>query len=198
MASKKWISQTIGGFEFQVMNLDFPEIEERVLAEMDAGVSVYYDTRWNTTTLFSNWLGDNKPLFKNREILAIGAGVGFETLLLAQLASIVYINDFAPVSVQLCAEQLEKNGYHNFKKLPGDFTEIDLPKRAKLAIGCFIVYNQETRDAMLKFIDRFPGEIILVNEKLKAFCQFLSSCPRPHEVLFEDGPALAIRFEGKQ
>jgi ubiquinone/menaquinone biosynthesis C-methylase UbiE len=194
MASTKWISQKIGGHDFEVMNLDFPEIEARVLAEMDSGVSVYYDTRWDTTTRFSDWLGENAGTFENREILAIGAGVGFETLLLAQKSAKLYINDFAPVSVELCAEQLEQNGFTNYIKLPGDFTEIPLPETADLAVACFIVYNQETRDAMLKFIERFNGEIILVNERLKAFCQFLDSCRRPHEVIFEDGAALAIRF----
>jgi predicted nicotinamide N-methyase len=194
MSSPKWIPQQIGGHVFDVMNLDSPEVETRVLAEMNSGVSVYYDTRWETTTLFSNWLGENPDCFENREVLVIGAGVGFETLLLAQKASKIFINDFAPVSVELCCEQLEQNGYSNYIKLPGDFTEIALPSTARLAIGCFIVYHKETCDAMLRFVERFNGEVILVNERLKAFCRFLDSCDRPYEIIFEDGPAMAIRF----
>ncbi len=201
MASKAssgnlWIKESFGDLEFDVLNLDHPEIDSRVMAEMDAGVAVYYDTRWGATSIFSLWLGENAPAFTGKRVLAIGAGVGFENLLLARAADHLIINDFAPVSVELCAEQLQKNGLTNFENLPGDFTTLPLPN-SDIAVGCYIIYNPETRAAIEKFLVRYEGEVILVNEKLKAFRQFLAACERPFEIIFEKDAAIAIRFPGR-
>ncbi|MDA7597328.1 protein N-lysine methyltransferase family protein [bacterium] len=191
--SELWIKESFGEVEFDVLNLDHPEVEARVIAEMDSGVGVYYDTRWGATSIFSLWLGENGAEFSGKRVFAIGAGVGFENLLLARSADQVTINDFAPVSVELCAEQLTKNGLTNFDKLPGDFTTLPLPD-FDIAVGCYIIYNNETHEAVEKFLDRYDGEIILVNERLKAFRQFLTACERPFETIFEEESAIALRF----
>ena len=189
-----WLKHTVGGTEFDVLNLDHPDVETRVMAEMAAGVAVYYDTRWQSTTVFSDWIGDNPDFFRRKRVLAIGAGVGFENLLLASVAEHLILNDFAPVSVDLCAEQLAQNGFTNFEKLPGDFTQIPLPDGIDLVVACFLVYHPASRRAIEQFLDRFPGEVILVNEFLPGFRQFMKACPRQTETLCETDRALAVRL----
>ena len=181
----------IGTTTFALMNLNHPRVEKEIMAEMSQGIDVYYDRRWETTGILTEWLAQNIDLFRDKRVLILGAGVGAETLILGRHASHVWINDLAPTAVTLCQEQLVKNGIHNATSLPGRYEQLDLPE-VDLIVASFLVYNNETYHAMSAFMDEHQGEIILVNERLAPFPKLLSE--RPHRILFEKDAALGVIF----
>lgn len=191
-----WITKKIGKRVFTTLNLDHPDIGNRIMGEMSEGIAVYYDTRWKMTDDFCDWLIQHEESFRGRDLLVIGAGVGLETLVLASMARHIYLNDLAPVSLELCAEQLEQNGLTNYQPIPGDYTRIDLPE-ADLAVGCFVIYNRQTSLSARAFLDRFSGEVLLVNPPMPPFPLFLRQCSRPHQQAMETPEGLAIRFPRK-
>lgn len=182
MEDALWIREEVGGVEFSLMNLEHPRVDARVIAEIEAGVDVYYDRRWTATGVLTDWLGHHRELFENKRILILGAGVGAETLLLGKYGQHLWINDLAPTALELCEEQMRENGLTNFTCLCGRYETIELP-RADLVIGGFLIYNDETEAAMEAFLENFDGELILVNERLAPFPAFLSR--HPHTIVFE-------------
>ena len=183
MADELWTSKNVGGEEFQLMNLEHSSVDKRVMAEMDAGVDVYYDRRWLATSILTDWLGEHRALFEGKKVLALGVGVGEESLLLGMYGEHIWLNDLAPVSLELCAEQMEENGLSNFTLLAGRYEQLKLPK-VDLVIGGFLIYNDETCAAMEAFLKGHKGQVILVNERLAPFPDFLER--HAHEIIFDD------------
>ena len=183
MADIKWMSKQVGGEEFQLLNLEHSSVDARVMEEMEAGVDVYYDRRWGATAVLTDWLGEHREVFEGKKVLALGVGVGEESLLLGKLGEHIWLNDLAPVSLELCGEQMEENGLSNFTVLVGRYEQLDLPK-VDLVIGGFLIYNEETCAAMEAFLKGHKGQVILVNERLAPFPEFLKR--HEHEIIFDD------------
>lgn len=178
----------IGRESFSLMNLNHPRVEEEIIAEMSRGIAVYYDVRWETTGVFTDWLAGNRDLFHQKRVLVLGAGVGAETLILGRHARHLWINDLSPTALSLCEEQLAENGITDTTFLPGRYEQLDLPE-VDLVVGSFLVYNGDTYRAMNTFMDSHRADFILVNEALAPFPKILRE--RAHEILFEEGPAIA-------
>ncbi len=187
-----WSEVLIGDERYIWMNLDHPAIEQRILAEMDAGIAVYYDRRWETTGVFSEWMVGHPEVIRGKRVLVLGAGVGVETLIIGRHCRHVWINDLAPVALELCAEQLEQNGIKNYSMLPGRFEELDLPE-VDLVVASFLIYNNETLQPIRAFIQRNTAPLIVVNERLKPFRKFLKS--EPHTVLFDQDAGVGVLLE---
>ncbi len=193
----RWLPKSLGEESFEILDLRAPEIERRILGEMDAGVDVYYDQRWRATETFSRWLLEHPETARGKNVLALGAGIGLETLAIGRLCGHLWVNDLAPVSVELCGEQLHRNGIDGFTPLPGSITEIPLSPEIDLAVACFLIYEDETRAAMDTFVDRFPGEILVANGPLPAFHRWREKLDRPLEILFEDDSVQALRLPAR-
>lgn len=188
-----WLTRTVGTESFELLDLKHPEVEARILGEMDDGIDVYYDRRWGATEIFTRWLLEHPEVVEGKRVLALGVGIGLETLALGRLCGHLYINDLAPVSLDLCAEQLERNGIRNFTKMPGPMEALALPE-VDLAVACFLIYEDVTRTAMSAFAEKFPGEILVANGPLPAFKEWLAALPRPSETLFQEESAHALRL----
>ncbi|WP_411845757.1 methyltransferase domain-containing protein [Roseibacillus persicicus] len=173
----------VGSDRFWLMNLDHPAVEQKVMAEMEEGVEVYYDRRWGATAVLTDWLAQNLSLVTDQNILILGAGVGAETLLLGNYGKHVWLNDLAPTALELCAEQMTRNKLSNFTLLEGRYEQLNLPK-VDLVVGSFLIYNDETHAAMENFLRKHEGRVILVNERLAPFPKFLKN--HDHEIVFED------------
>ena len=109
-----WSTYTLAGHRFQLLNLDHPEIASRVLGDLDAGIAVYYDNRWDLTTRFCRFLLAHPAWVAGRSVLVLGAGIGLETLVIGRLCTTLYVNDRAPGALELCAQQLRQNGITEF------------------------------------------------------------------------------------
>jgi predicted nicotinamide N-methyase len=187
----RWLSHSVGDVSYRLLNLEHPSVDEVIMKEMSNGVQVYYDRRWSLTDFFAAWLLENREWMAGRKVLVLGAGVGLETVVLGMHAAQLYINDLAPVSLDLCMQQLEENGIYGTTLLPGYYETIEVPD-VDLVVGCFLIYNRETRAAMTAFCERFSGPILLVNETLGDFRSFLNGLTRPANVLFSEGPARGV------
>ena len=194
MSTELWEETSIGQEQYTLMNLEHPNVEARVRSDMDAGVAVYYDRRWSITTVLTAWLLENVEVFRGKRVLVLGAGVGAEALVLARHGAHVWVNDLAPAALELCAEQLNENGLHNYTELLGRYESIDFPE-VDLVVAGFLIYNKDTLAAMRAFLARHPGDVLLVNERLKAFRTFLKT--EPHEVIFDlDDGSVGILLKG--
>lgn len=189
MEDTLWKKTAIGEDEFALMNLDHPTVEARVIAEMESGVDVYYDRRWGATAILTEWMSQHLPYFQGKRVLALGAGVGSETLILGKYAEHIWINDLAPAALELCAEQMEKNGLNNFTNLLGRYEDLELPQ-VDLVVGGFLIYNDDTLAAMETFLASHAGEVILVNERLAPFPKFLKD--HDHEIIFDIDGAVGV------
>jgi predicted nicotinamide N-methyase len=194
MSTELWEETCIGQEHYTLMNLEHPHVEERVRSDMDAGVAVYYDRRWSITKVLTAWLLENVDVFRGKRVLVLGAGVGAEALVLARHGAQVWVNDLAPAALELSAEQLNKNGLHNYTELLGRYEAIDFPE-VDLVVAGFLIYNKDTLAAMRAFLARHQGDVLLVNERLKAFRTFLKT--EPHEVIFDlDDGSVGILLKG--
>lgn len=185
----------MGGESYALMNLNHPEADARVQADMDAGVDVYYDRRWVITEALTAWMLEHLNQIRGKRVLVLGAGVGAETLVLGRHCEHVWINDLAPGALDLCAAQLEQNGLHNYTALLGRYEDLQLPE-VDLVVASFLIYNKSTLAAMRTFLASQRGDVLLVNERLQEFRQFLKS--EAHRVIFdrEDG-AVGILLQGE-
>lgn len=156
----------LGKRTYQALDLDHPEIVREVTRDMDDGVAVYYDRRWGLTERFCRFLLDRPELVEGRTVLVAGAGVGLEAVVIGSLAGRIIVNDLAPASLTLAARQLEENGVRDFSVDLGLFQDVALDG-VDLVIACFVVYNEETRDAMAQLLRRAAkrgAPVILANE----------------------------------
>ena len=188
----KYEVSQIGSDDYLLLDLDQREVELKVMADMDAGVEVYYDRRWEVTASLTSWLEDHHAVYAGKRVLVIGAGVGIETAVIGRLAQKLFINDLSPVALELCSAQLEKNGVDNFEALLGRYEEIELPE-VDLIVASFLVYNKETLGAMRKFMSENNCSFILMNENLPDFVRCLKEIP--NEVLFEEEGAMCVMFK---
>jgi len=185
------VSQIVSN-DYLLLDLDQREVELKVMADMDAGVEVYYDRRWEVTAYLTSWLEDHHAVYAGKRVLVIGAGVGIETAVIGRLAQKLFINDLSPVALELCSAQLEKNGVDNFAALLGRYEEIELPE-VDLIVASFLVYNKETLGAMRKFMSENNCSFILMNENLPDFVRCLKEIP--NEILFEEEGAMCVMFK---
>ena len=192
MTSTLFQPELIGSETFALMDLNHPRVEDDIMADMSAGVAVYYDRRWETTGVLTEWLAQNIDLFREKGVLILGAGVGAETLILGRHASHIWVNDLSPVAVTLCLEQLAENKITNATSLVGRYEQLELPE-IDLVVASFLVYNDDTYRAMSHFMDQHQGDLILVNERLAPFPKLLTE--RPHQILFEKEAALGVLFQ---
>ena len=144
----------IGGERLQRIDFDHPEVVARVLDEMASGIDVYYDRHWPFTQEFCAFLADRPELVRNRNLLVVGAGVGMEAVIAGRLARRLWINDLAPVAVELQMRQLRANGVTVEGTLAGSFAELALPPEVDLVMGCFVVYDENTAAAVEAMLRR--------------------------------------------
>lgn len=163
----------LGKETYQALDLDHPEIEREVTRDMDDGVAVYYDRRWGLTERFCRFLLDRPEMVEGRKVLVAGAGVGLEAVVIGSLAGRIVVNDLAPASLTLAARQLEANDVMDFDLHRGLFQDADLDG-VDLVIACFVVYDEETRDAMAELLRRAAERtipVILANEEVGSYFQ---------------------------
>jgi len=185
----KYRNLTIGETDYKLLDLDQKSVEKRIIEDMEAGVDVYYDRRWEVTDYLTAWLENHHEVYADKRVLVLGAGVGAETLVLGRLSEMIHLNDLSPTALELCAEQLEHNGIDNYKILLGRYEQLDLPE-VDLVVASFLVYNRETLDAMKRFVSENNCQFILMNENLKEFKSLLAEFS--HEILFEEEGATCV------
>lgn len=189
-----WLRVEIASRSFQMLNLDHPWIDACILGEIDSGIDVYYDRRWNLTDRFCHFLLAEPAWVAGRTVLVLGAGVGLETLVIGSLCKKLYINDLAPVALDLCARQLCQNGILDFACLPGRYENLALPA-VDLIAGCFLVYNRETASAMRQILDRRTPPILLMNQNLPIFRKLVRETRRTIRFLLPPEDIPCILFE---
>ena len=191
-----WSTYTLAGHRFQLLNPDHPEIAVRVLEDLDAGIAVYYDSRWDLTTRFCRFLLAHPAWVAERSVLVLGAGMGLETLVIGRLCTTLYVNDRAPGALALCAQQLRQNGITDFTCLCGTYETLDLPQ-VDILVGCYLVYNRDTAAAMRQLLARSTPPVLLCNGNLLSWQALLRETPRPYRALLPPDDFPCLLFEAK-
>lgn len=196
----RWIPVEISGHPFERINLEHPEVGGRVVDEMESGVDVYYDRRWRLTRRFCRFLLDRPELVEGRSVFVAGAGVGMESVVAGRLGGSVTVNDLAPVALELCVEQLERNGVVEPGVAPGPFQDAELDG-IDLVMACFVIYDEETGRAMSRLLER-AGKLeipaLLANQDLGGhFSEVLSATDRPVRDLDPDGKDRFVWVAGR-
>lgn len=171
------------------LDLTDPDIEGRILAEMESGVEVYYDREWPFTRRFCHFLVEHPELLEDRDVLVAGAGVGLEAVVAGHLCDRLWINDRAPEALALLRWQLRENDLPEPRVVPGSFADIDLPT-VDLILACFVVYDRETRRATRALESRAGAEgipLLLGGEDIGGHLSaLLERVERPVRPLLED------------
>jgi predicted nicotinamide N-methyase len=194
-----WSPYALAGQRFQLLNPDHPEIATRVLGDLDAGIAVYYDSRWDLTTRFCRFLLTHPAWIVGRSVLVLGAGIGLETLVIGRLCTTLYVNDRAPGALDLCAQQLRQNGITDFTCLCGSYETFDLPP-VDLLVGCYLVYNRDTAAAMRQLLTRHTPPVLLCNDNLLSWQALLRETKRPYRALLtpDDFPCLLFEVDAPE
>jgi hypothetical protein len=194
MQESLWVTSRIGPYTFDVINLDHPQVHATILREIKSGVDVYYDRRWEVTDTFCRFLVDQQKWVFNRSVLILGVGLGMETLVIGRLCRKLYLNDLAPIALELCTMQLRKNNIRNFYIFLGRYENIHFPL-VDMIVGCFLVYNAETLKAMKRFLTISSQPILLMNEPLPPFQRLLKITHRKLSHILPNSPCPCILFE---
>jgi len=189
-----WHPITLAGHTCQLLNLDHPEISARILGDLDAGIRVTYDQRWDVTARFGRFLLTNPEWVAGRTVLVLGAGVGLEALVIGRLCRHLYLNDLAPAALALSAEQLQHNGIAHFTCLCGRFETLPLPP-VDLVVGCYLVFSQDTAAAMRQFLARATPPVLLINDNLLNWQSLLKTTKRPYRLLLPPDELPCILFD---
>jgi len=177
MPEPLWIATRLGNHSFRLLNMDHPDIEAAVLSEIESGVDVYYDRRWDAAEVFCHFLISQPRWVANRSVLILGAGIGVESLVVGRLCKRLYLNDYAAVALELSARQLRENRILNFELLVGPYETITCPE-VDIVLGCSLVYNKETLRAMRQFLGRCHYPIILINDPMPSFDALIKTTTR--------------------
>ena len=188
-----WTNIKLNHHEFLVLDLDHPEVETLIMSEIESGVDVYYDRRWEVTEAFCLFLLAEQEWLFNRSILVIGAGIGIETLIVGRLSKDIYINDQAPIALDLCSKQFRRNGIFNYKRLPGPYESIEIPQ-IDMVVGCYLVYNAMTLKAMQQFFDHCSYPILLMNEDDRYFKRLVQSTHKRIQSVFSANSFHCVLF----
>lgn len=184
----RFTSVELEGHTFEALDLDHKGAADRIMDEMRSGVAVFYDTRWGLTNTFCGFLLRYPELVRGRTVLVAGAGVGLEAVVIGRIADRVVINDLAPASLELAAEQLIRNGVAGFDVQHGGFQQCDLTG-IDLVVACFVIYDQRTRDAMSELLGRAADQgvpVLLANENVGGyFGEVMEACRVPVEDLVQ-------------
>lgn len=191
-----WLPVEIAGRYFQVLNLDHPWTNARIMGEMAAGIRVYYDRRWDITERFCRFLLAEPAYIAGRTVLVLGAGVGLETLVIGCLCQKLYINDLAPVALDLCAQQLRQNGIVDFACLPGRYETLAFPP-VDLIAGCFLVYNRDTAAAIRQLLARRTPPLLLMNQDMPIFQKLVRKTTRRVRFLLPPESFPCVLFEAE-
>jgi predicted RNA methylase len=194
MPDSIWKTHTFNNSKFKLLDLDHPQVEQDILREIKSGVDVYYDRRWGLTQEFCEFLYEIPELFKDKDILIVGAGIGAETVVIGSMAKKLYINDLAPVALDYCAKQLRENDIDNFETIQGSYGSMDIPD-VDLAVACFCVYTSETMQAMKSFIENCRSPVMIVNETLTNFVRLLKAVKREKKALVSEERFPCYLFE---
>jgi predicted nicotinamide N-methyase len=190
-----WYTCTLAGHRFQLLNPDHPETVACVLSDLDAGIAVYYDSRWDLTSRFCRFLLASPTWVAGRSVLVLGAGIGLETLVIGRLCATLYVNDRAPGALELCAQQLQRNGITDFQCLCGSYEALDLPP-VDLLVGCYLVYNRDTAAAMCQLLARRTPPVLLCNDNLLSWQSLLRETRRPYRALLPPADFPCLLFDG--
>lgn len=186
----RWRVVEIEGREFRQLNLEHPEVGSRIVREIESGVDVYYNRRWDHTRRFCRFLLDRPELVEGLRVFVAGAGVGMEAVVAGRLAATLTVNDRAPVALDLQLEQLAENGVRGARAVPGSFEAVSLDG-IDLVLACYVVYDDETRSAMETLLERAGARgipALLANEDLEGqFSRLLDSTERTVTELQRDG-----------
>ncbi len=195
-ADPRFTDVVLAGRAFRALDFDHEAVSARVREEMRAGIDVYWDRRWGLTRAFCRFVLERPELVRGRGVLAAGAGAGLEAVALGVLARHVVVNDLAPVSLELAAEQLRANGVEAFEIHHGPMEEVPL-EGIDLVVACFVVYDEPTRDAVAALLERAAERRIpalLANEDIEGFFdEVLAEARRPVEVLARPGDGRIVR-----
>ena len=178
----KYDKKKIGDVEYFLLDLDQIAVEKRVIEDMESGVDVYYDRRWEITDKLTDWLEFSQSVYQDKNVLILGSGIGAETIVIGKRAKRVYLNDLSATALALCVEQLEKNEIKNYLTLFGRYEQLNIPK-VDIIVASFLVYNADTLSAIKSFIQNMDCQFLLMNENLKEFQKLLSEFE--HEIVFE-------------
>jgi hypothetical protein len=129
----------------------------------------------------------------------LGAGIGLETLVIGRLCKTLYLNDRAPGALDLCAQQLRRNGITDFTCLCGSYETLDLPP-VDLLVGCYLVYNRDTAAAMRQLLARHTPPVLLSNGNLLSWQALLRETKRPYRTLLppDDFPCLLFEVDAPE
>lgn len=190
-----WRTLSVAGRPLRLLNLDHPEVAHPILEEMGRGFSVYYDRRWGVTERLCRLLLEEPEWTAGKAVLVLGAGVGAEAVAAGLGAREIHLNDLSPVALELSVRQLRENGVapHRIHLHPGDFSRIPLPD-VDLALGCYVVWDTGTRRAVARFLERFPGPVLLMNGEMPHFRRLLAEIDRAVEPLLgpDDPPCVRV------
>lgn len=198
MTSRLFRDLDLDGETFRQLDLDHPEVEARILNEMSSGVKVYYDRHWPFTREFCRFLLREPDLVAGRNLLVVGSGVGMEAVVAGRLAAALWINDRAPAALELQQLQLAENRLAPRGVFPGSFGELSLPEEVDLVMGCFVVYDLDTTEAMRRLISRSHPKgvpILLADLDIGGhFSRILSELQAPVRRLVHPGKAREKSF----
>lgn len=171
-----WTTEQIGPWEPKALNVDAPEFVQDVMGEISGGeVDVYYDTRWETSRLFAEWLLTQGDLLADRDVLVLGCGIGLEALSVARVARTTYCNDLSPVACRWCLRQLTANGLSG-EALVGSYLEIEVPP-VDVVVGSFLVYNDETAASLAGFVQKHDADAVFANDPMPYWYTFQDALP---------------------
>lgn len=188
-----WLPVNLAGCHIDSLNLKHPWVVDQVGDDITAGTDVYYDRRWPATERFCRFLLANPTWVTGKIVLVLGAGVGLETVIIGRLCRFLYLNDLASRALDLCAQQLRRNGITTFTCLAGSYEELPLPP-VDLLVGCFVVYNQETARAMLQLLAKCPLPVLLMNDPMPDFQLLVRQTSRSVRSLLPPGEPPCVVF----
>ena len=191
----RWRRAHIGARAVHVLDPAHPEVAARIIADIEGGTKVYYDRRWRVSAELAAFLDARPGLVRGSTVLVLGCGIGLEALAAAPHAERVILNDLSGTAVDLSREQLDRNGASNHDGLVGRFEEVPLPP-IDLAIGSFVVYDGDSRDAMVSFMARTDRPVLLANDAMDAFDDLLHDAGRRIRRLSRSAARPIVWFQG--
>jgi predicted nicotinamide N-methyase len=190
----EWADIQVGQVKLKILQIR--DLEDYLVSNIEAqGLSLenfpYWAMVWDAALVLADFLVKQEPQ-SDREILEIGAGLGFAGLCAAAHGHRVTLTDNIPDALAFARLSKQQNNLHNVQIEYLDWTAPTLNGTYDWIVGSDILYEQKTFEPLMKVLARYlkPGGKIYLSQGIRG------TGPKKFFDLIK--PDYAVRYQEKK
>lgn len=165
---RSWKAASFPDLGLQLKVPDPYGVKEKYRAAQQSGKPMdfpYWTRIWPSAVALSEYILENREMFRNQRVLELGAGIGLPSFVAARYASSVIASDYLPEIKEWLDFNIASLGIKNMESRQLDWTGLSQDIQADLVLMSDLNYEPAQFPALRELINRFlqAGAAILIS-----------------------------------